>query len=77
MKIRQLLKKAVRIIKTFRVTEWRLAVDTGDHTRNAQLYPLNFLPGTFRHLQINFRDENYLVLKIRNRPWKILYAFLR
>jgi len=77
MELRPLLKKIVRIIKTFRVTEWRLAIDTGDHTRNAQLYPLNFSPRTFRHLYINFSDENYLLLKTRNRPWKILYAFLR
>jgi hypothetical protein len=77
MKISRVLKKAIRVIKTFRVTEWHLAIDTGDHTCNAQLYPLNFLPYTFKHLHINFHDQNYLVLKIRNRPWKILYAFLR
>ena len=77
MKTTLLLKKIIRIIRTFQVTEWQLAVDTGDHSRNAQLYPLNFLPGAFPHLQINFRDENYLVLKTRNRPWKIVFAFLR
>lgn len=77
MSISRMSKKIIRVIKTFRVKEWQLAVDCGDHTRNAQLYPLNFLPGTFKHLHINFSDENYLVLKIRNRPWKILYAILR
>jgi hypothetical protein len=77
MKVRLMIKKILRVIKTFRVIEWRLAVDTGDHTRNAQLYPLNFLPGMFQHLQINFRDENFLVLKITNRPWKIIFAFFR
>jgi hypothetical protein len=77
MKLSRLLKKMIRVIKTFRVTEWQLAIDTGDYTRDAQLYPLNFLPYTFQHLHINFFEENYLVLKIRNRPWKILYAFLR
>ena len=69
--------KIVRVIKTFRVTKWELAVDSGDYSRNAQLYPLNFLPYTFKHLYVNFRDENYLLLTIRNRPWKILYSFLR
>jgi hypothetical protein len=77
IKISQMLKKLTRVIKTFRVTEWQLAIDTGDSTRNAQLYPLNYLPYTFEHLHINFRDENYLLLEIRNSPWKILYAFLR
>jgi len=77
MKIRRMLRKMVRVVKTFRVTEWQLAFDSGDHTRNAQLYPLNFLPTTFKHLHINFRNENYLVLKIKTRPWKIVYAYLR
>jgi len=77
IKISRMLKKLTRVIKTFRVTEWQLAIDTGDSTRNAQLYPLNYLPYTFEHLRINFRDENFLLLKIRSSPWKILYAFLR
>ena len=77
MKISRVLKKLIRVLKTFRITEWQLAVDTGDHTRNAQFYPLNFLPYTYKNLNINFCDENYLVLKIRNRPWKIVFAFLR
>jgi hypothetical protein len=77
MKIRRILRKVVRVVKTFRVTEWQLAFDSGDHTRNAQLYPFNFLPTTFKHLHINFRNENFLVLKIRTRPWKIVYAYLR
>jgi hypothetical protein len=71
------LAKLFRLINTFRITEWKLAIDTGDHTRNAQLYPMNFFPSVFRHLYINFSNENYLVLKIKNRPWKMLYALLR
>lgn len=75
--VKRILKKMIRVLKTFRVTEWRLAMDTGDYTRNAYLYPLNFLPYTFTHLDINFRDENFLVLRIQNRPWKMIYAFLK
>ena len=77
MKISRVLKKLIRVLKTFRVTEWQLAVDTGDHTVNAQWYPMNFLPYTYKNLHINFIDENYLVLKMRNRPWKIVFALLR
>ncbi|HEY6063946.1 MAG TPA: hypothetical protein VIV35_10080 [Chitinophagaceae bacterium] len=77
MKVSRVLRKLWRVVKTFRVTKWQLAVDSGDYTRNAQFYPLNFLPHTFKHMDINFRDENYLLLTIRNRPWKILFAFLR
>jgi hypothetical protein len=71
----RMLRKTIKVIKTFRVIEWRLAIDTSDYSSNAQLYPLNFARRNFGHLNINFRDENFLVLKIHNRPWKILYAF--
>ena len=73
----RMMRKAIRAIRTFRVTEWQLAVDTGDYAGNACLYPLNFLPGTAGHLHINFSEENFLVIKTRNSPWKLLYAFLR
>ncbi len=69
--------KLIRCIKTFRVEEWKLALDSGDYTINAQLYPLNFMAGLRGHLNINYMEENSLYLKIRNYPWKILYAFIR
>lgn len=71
------INKLLRVLKSFRVTEWELAIDTGDYTRNAQLYPLNFIPYAFEHLQINFTGDNYLLLKIRNRPVNILVAYFR
>jgi hypothetical protein len=71
-----LFKKIVRVLRTFRVKEYRLAVDTGDYVLNAQLYPLNFQAGLRNHLLVNFTDENYLYIRIRNRPVKMLYAFL-
>ena len=73
---RRIIRGVVRMIKSFRVTEWKLSIDTGDHVWNAQMYPLNYLPQGIDHLNINFIDENYLVLKMRNRPWKMLRAFL-
>jgi hypothetical protein len=76
MKPARMLVKMVKLIKSCRVSEWQLAVDTGDYTCNARLFPLNYLPYTFEHVYINFRDDNYLVVKIRSRPWKMLYAFL-
>jgi len=71
------LHKIIRVISSFRVKEWQVGIDTGDYTNNAKLYPLNFLPDTFRHVEVNFRDDNFLFIKIKNRPWRILYAFLR
>ncbi len=73
----RLLKKMIRVMRTFRVIEWQLSVDTGDYIRNAWLYPLNFLPYGHGHLYINFREENYFFTRIRNRPWKMLVAYLR
>ena len=73
----QKVKKLLRVLQTFRVTEWKLALDTGDFTRNAQLYPLNFIPYAAEHLHINFTGETYLLVKIRNRPWNILIAYFR
>ena len=70
-------RKFLNVVKTFRVTKWQIAVDTGDVTKNAWLYALNFTPHTRRHLHINFTDENYMLLVIRNSPWKLAYAFLK
>lgn len=69
--------RMINVIRSFEVLECTLAIDTGDHCRNAQLYPLNHIPYARGHLFVNFNDENYFVLKIRNRPWRILNAFFR
>lgn len=71
------LKKMIRVLRSFQVKEWRLAVDTGDYTMNAQLYPLNFFSRLHQHLFVNFNGENYLYIRIQNRPAKMLYAFFR
>lgn len=71
------LRKIVNIIKSFKVVKWQVAIDTGDTTENAWLYPLNFLPDTRKHCYINFSDENYLMIKIRNAPWKVVYALFK
>jgi len=70
-------RKFLNVIKTFRVNKWQIAIDTGDVTKNAWLYALNFSPNMRQHLYINFTDENYLLLIVRNAPWKLAYAFLK
>lgn len=70
-------QKIIRVIRTFRIKDWQLAIDTGDFTSNARFYPLNFIPYCNKHVQINFAGKNFLYLKIVNSPWRILYAFLR
>ena len=75
--LRRMIKMIIPMAKTFRITEWKLALDTGDYSLNAPLYPLNFLPFASNHVLINFQNENYVVLKVRNRPLKILIVFLK
>ncbi len=75
--LRRVLKMIIPMAKTFRITEWKLALDTGDYSLNAPFYLLNFLPHTIHHIHVNFQDENYLVLKVTNRPWKMLIVFLK
>lgn len=77
LKLTRVLIKAIRVIKTFRLREWQLYFDSGNYLLNAQIYPLNYLPFAYRHVYINFMDENYLVLKATNQPWKIVYNILR
>lgn len=69
--------KIIQVLRSFRVEAWQLAVDTGDYTRNAKLYPFNHAPVFREHLWINFTGENYLYLRIRNRPGRILWAWIR
>ena len=71
------LKKILNLVKTFRLTEWKLAIDTDDVMSNAWLYPLNFFPQASGHMNINFLGKNFLAIKIRNTAWKIVYAFLK
>lgn len=69
--------KAVNIFRSFRVTQWELAYCSDDYFKSGSLYGLNFLPIIRQHVIINFTGENYLLLKVRNTPWKIVFAWMR
>lgn len=77
LKKSRLIKKMLCVLKTFKIRQWKIAIDTGDPIRNAQLFPVNFFPGAGEHVIVNFYAENYLVLEISNRPLKMIIAFLR
>lgn len=69
--------KVMRILKSFRVREFRLDIDTADVMWNARLYPLFFyLNSNRRHTQINYRGENGLVLHLEIRAIRVLRAFV-
>lgn len=69
--------KFFKILKTFQIVQWEIAFSADDNTKNAYWYWLNFFPLTRRHVHINFIDQNYLVLVIRNKAWRIAYAFIK
>lgn len=69
--------KFLNMLNTFQIKEWQLAMDTGDYVTGAWLYPLNFMPGLFGHMHLNFSGQNFLVLRIRNQPWRLAFAFLK
>ena len=64
------------IIRTFRISQLKIAIGGSDNVINAKLYPLNFLPLTRQYVYINFIDENYLLLTIKNQPFRIIYALM-
>jgi hypothetical protein len=72
------LKTGLRLLKTFKVKQFVMAIDTGDCIYNAKLYPvfafLNYRIGNFN---INFVGRNQLVLHLENRPIYILKSFIK
>lgn len=69
--------KFFKILKTFQIVQWEIAFSAGDYTENAWWYWLNFFPLTRKHVHVNFVDENYLVLVIQNKAWRMAYAFIK
>ena len=74
---RRWLPKLFKMFTSFQIREWQLAIDTGDYSQNAMLYPLNYFSYTRQHVQVNFIDENFVALRITNTLWRILYAWIR
>lgn len=73
----KLLKRILHVFQTFKIKQWQIAIDSEDSINNALFYPLNFLPYLRQHIYINFTDQNYVTMTIRNVPWRIIYAWLK
>ena len=69
--------KLFEIFKTFQIVHWEIAFSADDNTENAYWYWLNFFPLTRKHVHINFRDENYLIVVIKNKIGRMVYAFIK
>jgi hypothetical protein len=72
-----MLKKMKRVYRSFTVEKWQLAIDTGDATLNARLYPLNWIPVLQGHLFVNFNGDQHFQCRIRNAGWRLLWAWFR
>ena len=71
------MHKILQVVRTFKIKEFVLNIDTGNCITNAKLYPLlsiaHLCKGQFN---INFQGQNQLILQIENRPVRILKAFI-
>ncbi len=69
--------KGLQVLKTFKVKQFLIDMDTGDVVQNAKLYPafafFNYYKGGFN---INFEGRNRLVVYLQNRPIDIIKVFI-
>ena len=70
-------KTLFKLLKSFKVTQFRLEVDTGNCILNAKLFPVMALLNYFKQgFNVNFENRNTLVLQIQNRPIYIIKSFI-
>ena len=66
-----------RILQSFKVKKFRVAIDTGDCIQNARLYPVAaFVDRYLFDCHVNYQNRNYLGLHVVNKPIYILKAFI-
>lgn len=73
------IRKAIPLIRSFRINEFFLTIDTGNMQLNGMLYPLFvWLTNTSRKTFIvNFLDDNRLILQIENKLAWIIRAYIK
>lgn len=71
------ISRIFKLLESFRISESRFALSSDDETWNARWYWLNFFPLTRKYLEINFAGKNFLLLVIKNKVWRVVYAFIR
>lgn len=72
-------KKIINVIKSFKVTKFYVTICFDDMPLNGILYPL-FLGlslKTKKHFEINFWNENEIVLRIENNLFRIIWAYIK
>jgi len=71
------IKKTTRVLKSFKIKQLLVDIDTGDCLMNAKLYPVfSFINYHKERFNINFEGRNQLVLHLQNRPIRIIKSFI-
>ncbi|MFI5134376.1 MAG: hypothetical protein ACHQD9_00855 [Chitinophagales bacterium] len=64
-------------MKSFRVQQFYLDVDSGNFLLNSWLFPaLHLLDPRHRHLNVNFNDRNAIAITLENNLLRIMRAML-
>ena len=71
------IRRSLSVLKTFKIQQFFVNIDTGDVILNARLFPvfalMNYKGGNFH---LNFNGRNQFVLLVKNRPINIIRAFI-
>ncbi|WP_266367204.1 hypothetical protein [Tellurirhabdus rosea] len=75
---RTLRRKGLAVLRSFRVHEFYVNLDTDNYLTNAYLYPvMGVLSGPNRRFRINFNGDLTVRLRMENRLYRIVLALLK
>jgi len=78
IKIKRMAERIFNVLKSFKVKELMLDIDTEDYIWNAYLHPaFYFLSGKNRMLRVNYVGRISARIIVHNRLISILYAFIK
>lgn len=72
-------KKILNLVKSFRVRKFLISIDTDNMQLNGIMYPIFLLGQHFsgRQIEINFKGDNIIIMKIENNIARILWAYIK
>lgn len=71
-------KTGFGILRSFKIKEFKLELDSGDFITNAKLFSIYAIVNAdYRNIQINFQNRNSLFLILENRPIYILKSIVK
>lgn len=78
-KIKNPLKNLIKVIRSFKIRNCYITIDTGNMPMNGILFPWFYLFSiqSNKTIMINFWGENTVVLQIENSLARMLWAFIK